>query len=402
MKENIYLILFLAMTVFISCEDKEDYGAPVISSVKQSVKVTEEVDGNPVDVMRDQDIEQGALGDWIFIDGSNFYQVKEIIFNDVSVDMSTVYVSPNRISVCVPRYAPKEITNKITVITDYGIAVKDFPIDIPPLIVSGLLNEYVKPGSTGYITGENFDIYQLDSVKGAWLEIDGEKLGVTIVNSKQLSFKVPMNIKPGADIHLYRKDKEEQIVVDKKVPGYYRDDRYIFLDFNVKKGHWSMEVTDGLGQIGYPDSISGKYCVFKGDYPAYFWGGSWSAYDNLPLKDYFRVKDITPLLGDVSEIQMVMEVNVPKDWANVPLRISWEGFNYFWKPHTGVAFKTDGWMTIRIPFKELKDQDGKGKSMGEVTEQFLTKWFNRDFMIFGAAQNDLFICIDNVRLAPVN
>ncbi len=405
MKKNIYLILFLAVTVFMSCEDKENYGTPVIDSIKQSVKVTETVNGNSVDVMRDQDMDHGELGDWIFIDGSNFYDVNEIIFNDVPVSMSSAYVTPNRISVCIPRYAPKEITNKITVTTAHGIASKDFPIDIPVLSIAGLLNEYAKPGTTGYITGENFDIYQLDSTKGAWLEIDGKELGVTMVNSKQLSFKIPKDMKPGADIHIYRTDKEGQLVVDKKVPGYYMDSRYMFFDFTAIPGHYKMEVTNGLGKVGYPDSISGNYAVFVGDYPRNNWGGKWYFEDGMPIREYACFKgNYMDLVGDASKLQLVFEVNVPKDWANIPMIITYNDYWYRWRPHTGVSFKTSDWITVRIPLKEFKDKEGTGVPWNKFTEAMATNWgacYRRVLLNGPTDQNDIFICIDNIRFAPI-
>lgn len=407
MNKKSFFILFLIIAVFASCEDKDNYSAPVIDSVKKSVKVSEIIEGNLVEYMEDQEIQEGELGEWIFIDGSNFYDVQEINFNDISVSLSSAYITPKRISICIPRYAPNEITNKIMIVTAHGTAVKEFTIDVPPLIIEGLLNEYVNPEGTGYIVGDNFDIYQVDSLEGAWLEIDRKRIRLNMVNSKLLKFTVPEDIEPGAEFRIFRNDEEGNLLFSKRVPGYYRDSRYMFYDFSKKEGHYNMEVTNGLGKIGYPDSIAGNYAVFVGDFDG-GWGGAGGKFyfeDGMPIREYACFQgDYKDLVGDASRLQLVFEVNVMTDWVTVPMLITYNNYWYFWRPHLNVAYKTSDWTTIRIPLKEFKDKDGTGEPWSEFKEEMATNWgpCYRRVLLTGAAQKSIFICIDNIRFAPID
>ncbi len=388
-------ILFTILTVFailISCtddnNDSKECGTPVIGDVKYTV-------------LDSVATESATLGEWVVIYGSNFCDVSEIYFNDISASLRNAYIKSDYISINVPRALPVEETNTITLITSKGIKVtKSFQIIVPELKIFGLLNEYVKPGQVAYIEGENFDVHFVDSTTGAWLTFGDKEVSVRRVSSKRLSFKVPSDAQPNSLVHMYREDSLGRMWIDQKVPGRYKDTRNLLYTANPTrdKTDSNVEMTDGLGLAGYPDSIAGKYYVFKGDYAAWTWGGKWNLYANVPMG---QVMPQYELLADKSseDLEVVFEANVLRDWVGAAMKMNlWDGYEYHWAPYGSMSYRTNGWETVRVPLSEFKkdSQSFPTLSGGNI----FWDWKNRSVYFHGPAHSDVFICWDNLRIIP--
>ena len=399
-KNRILVIqLFLFVLYFASCEQEVSNNCNGIPAIK-GIKYT---------VLDPDDIETGALGDWVIIEGSNFCDIKKILFNDVSVNMNNVYIESGLISLSIPRIAPYEVSNTLTITTNKDVSViAPFELYIPDVILKGLLNEYVKPGETGYIEGENFDIHQIDSVTGAWITFGDRELPVRRVNANRLSFKIPADAAPNTPIHLFRKDTLDNLRVDRKVPGFYKDTRNILYsgDPDRDKCDKNIEQTDGLGLTGYPDSIAGPYYVYKGEYPKDKWDGKWRIYANLPMGQVMSKSDLYVKIWDMpsNQIEVVFEVNVLNDWTGAEFRINlWDGYRYHWKPYSDIAYRTNGWETIRIPLSEFKKPLETGEPFPTLGEgNIYWDWKNREVQFMGAYQPNVFFCWDNLRIVPKN
>jgi hypothetical protein len=384
-----------AVLLFASCESNEQTndcnGQPSVAGVKYSI-------------LDSSFITTGQLGAWIIIEGSNFCGIEDIIFNDVNVDMLNTYIESGLISLSIPRIAPYEVSNTITLVCNSGYSIQvPFELVVPEIIVKGLLNEYVKPGETSYIEGENFDIHQIDSLTGAWGTFGEREIAVHRLSSTRLSFKVPGDAEPNTAIRLFRKDTLDNLRVDMKVPGYYKDTRNILYSGNPERDKCdaNIERTNGLGLTGFPDSIAGSYYYYNGEYPAWFWGGKWRIYANLPMGQIMNQDGLYVPIWDIpsEELEVVFEVNVVNDWTAAEFKINlWDGYWYFWRPYNNSAYRTNGWETIRIPLSEFK-KDGEPYPILSEGNVFWD-WRNRGVEFHGEYQPNVFFCWDNMRIVP--
>ncbi|WP_293888651.1 MULTISPECIES: hypothetical protein [unclassified Sphingobacterium] len=85
-------------------------------------------------------ITAGELTQMIVLQGDNLAQVKSIRFNDVEVDLKTIYSVRSRITLAVPRAVPAVVTNKITVVTEKGSTEFPFEVKIPNVVIDGFFN----------------------------------------------------------------------------------------------------------------------------------------------------------------------------------------------------------------------------------------------------------------------
>lgn len=373
-------------------------GLPVVSHVKYTI-------------LDDATIVSGNLGDWVIIEGANFCDITEICFNDVWVGMSNVYIEPGLISVSVPRLAPFEVNNMITFVTSKGDTIQyPFELLVPDLKVNGMLNEWVKPGETGYIEGENFDIHQIDSLDGAWILFGDQELAVHRMSATRLWFEVPDDAQPRTPIWLFRQDTLGNMRVDSlRIPGLYKDNRYILYDGTYNGVDPGTPYTDGLGLTGFPEAVNGTYYYYQDDYPAWGWGGKWRLYTPYcvgpPMSNNGSYDGDWLWSVPTDEVDVVFEVNVVNDWTGAEFKINlWDGYWYHWNPHGSAAYHTNGWETIRIPLREFRKPAISGTpfpaSFFEATGNPYWDWKNREVEFHGTANPNTFFCWDNLRIVP--
>ncbi|MDR1718810.1 MAG: hypothetical protein LBR67_01640 [Dysgonamonadaceae bacterium] len=405
MKRLKYLVYGLVLLLLpTACNDNEEAadvtcnGLPVVRDVKHTV-------------LDSTTIVSGNLGEWIVVEGTNFCDITEICFNDVWVSMDNVYIEPSRISVSIPRVAPFEVSNTITFVTSKGDTVKHpFELFVPDLILKGMLNEWVKPGETGYIEGENFDIHQIDSIDGAWIMFGEQQLAVHRMNASRLWFEVPRDAEPCTPIFLFRQDSLGNMRIENlQMPGLYMDNRNILYDGTDNGTDPGTMHTDGLGLTGFPEAINGHYYYYQGDYAAWTWGGKWRTY--TPFNIGQPMSNNGSYVGDwfwdipTSECDIVFEVNVMNDWMGAAFKFSfWNGWEYHWMPWGSSAYRTNGWQTIRIPVKDFCNPVGSENhfpdTWWEATGNPYWDWKNREVQFHGNACPNVFFCWDNLRFVP--
>ena len=243
MKKIIYLFIFISLLLInISCQEKtEEYGQPSIFEVTTTTK--------------SEAITTAALNDWITVSGTNFYDIEQILLNDISLKLNDVYISQNEITFQIPRKLPEDVNNLITIITPQGNASQHFVIKTPELLVKGLSNEFTLPGDSVIILGDNFDLYKFDTT----MTVNFGELESLIykVEKEKLYVKVPDKTPDETVVSITNPLSKEKV----KVLGLYRDTRsYQIMTFD-NKGFWTnTNLTAGPDSL----SINGKYFHFKG------------------------------------------------------------------------------------------------------------------------------------------
>lgn len=132
------LALFFGVMIFQSCTEDES-PMPVIENVRV--------------VEKDSSISAAGFSDWIAIQGRGFSSIKEVLFNNVKAEINTTLVTDNNIVVAIPGTFPDEITNKIVVITEGGMAEFDFTVEVPEPLILSLSNELANAGDVLTIKG---------------------------------------------------------------------------------------------------------------------------------------------------------------------------------------------------------------------------------------------------------
>jgi hypothetical protein len=239
---------FLTSLLLASCQDVVEYqaildasntstGAPKITKISPVTDRTKEITG-------------GELSQIIIIQGTNLAGVKAIYFNDVESDIKDVYVKVNEIVLPVPRVLPLEVTNKIKIVTELGETSAPFEVNIPPLVLKGLKNEFALPGDTVNIVGDNFDIYKFTEED---LVIRLNNTSVKIIEATQTVIRV--EIPSGAQDNSVISLSSPNVTEAKTIP--YRKSGFagIILD-NLARGHWGGAEwqTDGT-KLGDPKPI---------------------------------------------------------------------------------------------------------------------------------------------------
>lgn len=385
------LFIFGIIGVLASCNPDENLslGDPVITGIKRTVLDKEFIDG-------------AEFGDWLIISGHNFSQVKQVIFNDVEVKDGDMYIEPDLISLKVPRKLPTQNTDVVKLITSSGVVVsRTFSLVIPLLQIDGLYNEYASPGDTVKVMGKNFDIYEINSVNS---KVQFADTLIKVVNATENYFRfvVPTHNYQNAKMRLI---SEGVRPVNMVIPGRFRDNRNVIFNFDYDKnpGWFTCEFTNGIGKMGYPDSISGNYAVFKGRYEG--WSGNYAYGTDTPLNTALQEGTASQLAGSTDNKVAKFEINVREEWyANRMAFAIFTDYFYYYEPYKQFgSFKTDGWMTVTIPLSEFKKKIGDEYfPITEITPHSVQDWqwgYQRKCQMEGDVKvGSMFICWDNFRI----
>jgi hypothetical protein len=410
MKKIILLVISALLFIPYSCKDEENdgscNGAPEVWKIKKTVLDESEL------------ADPAAFGDWLIIEGANFCDVQEILINDVEVNLYDVYIESGMISLAIPRKIPTEETKTITIITSKGKVEVPLDVVVPQFVLEGLFCEYVLPGDTAFLSGNNFDLYNIDTTSTV-IKIGDSLMAVNYVDAKNAFFRIPRTAQLGDQMTLINKDTLGNVVLERKVPGLLNDFSNIVFGFRDTDHHEQstfrdFEITDGVGKVGYPSPINretGKYGVIKGDALEWNWdqylverNGVWPWWGDASITN----PDI--LIGPAENSMIKLEFNVVNDWASNTFIISlFNEFEYRYEPwkEQGSAYKTYGWRTLRIPLTEFKRGDGTpikevtwwddNASEGIVP---LGHWKYTRIFFNGTGHRNVFICWDNFRCVP--
>jgi hypothetical protein len=361
MKKIIYLFIFISLLLInISCQEKtEEYGQPSIFEVTTTTK--------------SEAITTAALNDWITVSGTNFYDIEQILLNDISLKLNDVYISQNEITFQIPRKLPEDVNNLITIITPQGNASQHFVIKTPELLVKGLSNEFTLPGDSVIILGDNFDLYKFDTT----MTVNFGELESLIykVEKEKLYVKVPDKTPDETVVSITNPLSKEKV----KVLGLYRDTRsYQIMTFD-NKGFWTnTNLTAGPDSL----SINGKYFHFKGkttfNYMIHF-----TPNELIKDKSIFNSQNIT-------KYQLKFEILTFQPYGKTFFSISFAASPanvvYLWKP---APFDTQKeWKTVTI---DLDNWDFSS-----------TTTINNNMYINlqSTTAEDQDFCLDNFRIVP--
>ncbi len=343
-KQGFFLLLIsLAVASCQSIEDINDgwnadetsTGAPEITQITTLEK-------------SDSAITAGSFAQMIAILGKNLIGVKSIYFNDVAVDLSTVYAKASRIVLPIPRVLPGTVNNKMEITTSQGKVSYDFTVSVPNLVIKGLYNEYVLPGDTAEIVGDFFDLYKLTPDDGV-VHFGNQELPVISATDKSLFFKVPANAT--ADQVIKLSSTYANLTTPVAIPGKYRETGFKLIDFenaSSYNGIWSGAnlITDGTN-AGDPKPLNGKFSRLKGSFGAWSWNTFFGGGVNVNDQD---------MIDNKSQYKLEFEINtnpqVPINMGNLAFQI-FDGW-YVWNPAEGIAFNTYGqWKTVSFDLSTL-------------------------------------------------
>ena len=354
-------------TIALSSCDKEEEnvcgGAPSISQVSTPTSRTESRTN-------------GNLNDWIIIQGSNFCNVSQVMFNDVEASLTDAYITPTEITMRIPRVVPKNVTNKITVVSAGGSAETNYTISIPPLTVNGMSNEYTPVGQKMAIVGQNFDLYEVTPEKGkvVWA---GTPVAITKTTADSVYFVVPASATKGAAVKIVDANG-----VEKAVPGRYKDDRNIIFSYDQGGSVWGGDqfITDAAT----PGPVNGKYLRVNQSIGAWAWTEFSS--NNLAIP-----KEV---VSNPANYVLRFEVNTLKPFSTNVIKFLIDGNasdvnTYQWKP--AVPFNTRGkWSTMTI---KLSDIINKSLEPAKAQHEF-------KFLFHGDGALDADMSFDNFRIVP--
>nr|WP_319397535.1 glycan-binding surface protein [uncultured Carboxylicivirga sp.] len=342
MKKKLYsnmLLILMGLIAFTSCEDivtyndgyddgTKSYGPPEIT------KITTVGDSSVV-------IDQADFADVISIYGVNLSQVVSITFNDVQVDLDEIFARNSRIVLPVPRQVPDEIDNTLTIITELGNTSTEFVVEVPPLIVDGLYNEFATAGDEVEVIGKNFDLYGV-TVDDAVVEINGQEIEVLDATETGLKFVIPEQTADNTSIYISSPKVETPIEVQFRNAGY----RILYFD-SENGGMWSgfEYLTDGSND-GDPLPLYGvsPYSRVLGNFEAWSW--------SVPFGGGFNLddEDIVSNPGDYwVKFEMLTKSNKALSIGNLIVG------EKSWNPaEGGLAFNTyNNWKTITFDLVEV-------------------------------------------------
>lgn len=385
-KITLLLVLASIVTGIVSCkkeEEKPNDGNPVVYYIRST---------DPA--VSDSLLVGTFMGSLIAIVGDNLADTKEIWFNDQAATLNPTYITDKTILVNVPSTVPSTVTSKIRfVFSDGSELLHDFSINIPAPIISGIKSEFVPDGETAILYGDFF--FEPKVIFPG--DLEGEIVALT---KTEVQVKVPAGASPG------------NIVVKTnfgtaKSSFLFRDNRNIILDYDGKNHEtWTAPIVSDL-----VPPVSGSYALFKHNAD-----GAWLWTNELTMQYWApRGRGNVPVaVGNISDLVLKFEVNVPIEWKDVRMEIFFAPFvedhgrdipgtaMARWKPWKDGPYKTDGWVTVSIPLTEFKygKDDPDENENGSTQINNLGSLTNITMMLFGPAEgpNPVQVAFDNVRI----
>ncbi len=353
-----------------------------LSSCKKQTESSSDCSGTPTitKVVKPTDrastITSGNLRDFVTIQGSNLCGVQEVMFNNIKVTSADFYATADEITVRIPASVPSanQITNTLTVNTPAGNATASFAVNIPPITITGVNNEYTPAGSTMMLFGPSFGIYDFTAGKGK-VYFGSTEATITKATADTLQVTVPAGIQQNAAI---------KVVADNGSTATYAypymDNTNLIFDFDTKSGTATGFITNSTT----PGAISGRYVRIAKT------TGTWAA-DEI-------IRGVGKLPQDAvdhpDQYLYKFEVNTQVSFNQQGMRI-WadygdSGTYYLWNP-TVSPFDTRGkWITYAIPLLDV------------VKKATITARTNNDYtfrsIIYGPTPFAIDLSIDNIRI----
>lgn len=387
LKITLLLVLSSVVTSIVSCkkdEVKPNNGKPVIYYIRST---------NPE--VSDSLLVGTFMGSLIAIVGDNLADTKEIWFNDQSATLNPAYITDKTILVNVPSTVPSTVTSKMRLVFGDGSELlHDFSINIPAPVITGIKSEYVPDGDIVVLYGDFF-------FEPKVIFPEDQEAEIVSLTKTELQVKVPAGATTGNIIVRTNFGTARSSFI-------FRDNRNVLLDYDGKNHEtWTAPIVSGPE----PAPCAGNYAFFK-----HAADGAWMWTNELTMQYWApRGRGNVPVAtGNVNDLVLKFEANVPIEWRDVRMEIFFAGFaedhgrdapgTVFarWKPWKAGPYKTDGWVTVTIPLTEFKygKDDDDANENGTTSISNLNGLTNITMMLFGpaAGPNPVQIAIDNVRI----
>ena len=284
-------------------------------------------------------ISDGDMGDWVAIQGENLETVQTIMFNDVSVDMQEVYYENNVLYMQIPVVMPKEVSNKVKLVTESGEIEFNFSVNIPNLKLTGMFNEYTQAGDTLKMYGDFFKLYEVDKTNTV-VSFNGVEQPVIQAGNNFLTVKVPVNVEQNLKLTVINKKYN----VSAACPGYYQDRQFLITNFDDKAYTGSDGAKYG-GAWPNPKPISGKYIFLNVGNEGSGWSYlmSASAPYTSDMKDHPDKYEVKFELNMLIPI-MKTEFYIYNYWNHNPAKITAADL---------VVQNLGTWQTVKIPLERI-------------------------------------------------
>jgi len=377
-KKNILFLfaagVMLAGILGTSCKKDAapDYGIPTITRVAQ-----------PLD---SASIVTGSFTQWVIIYGTHLGSTQSVSFNDQEVPYKTIYASDSSVTVQIPRAIPKDVTNTVTVTTKGGKATFSFTTVIPPLQLTGMLNEYTAVGDTLILTGANFDLYGLDTTATSVTFTGGSTVNIAGGTASTLKVVVPASAQPGP----VTVKGIAPLNISITTVAWYWDNRNFLFDMSNFNG-WNGKTYLSSGPD--PAPVNGPY--FK---VAKSWQGGW-AWDPFCSNNCAMPAELVNDPAKYVKYALKFEMYTPLNPPALPLKL-YMVFNsgnfkeFFYDAGGGsYPYSTGGkWRTFTVPLSSWGNLQGFTFS-NPIIMEFMLKDSN-------PSQSNFSIC--NFRMVPIN
>lgn len=438
---NWFFVAALAVMgcLMTACEDQPDKyeiadGVPTLKYVR-----------SPLPEEADSLLVGAYLGNTVCLVGDNLRSIYELYFNDQKATLNTSYMTDHTILVDIPKNIPKEVTNKIYMITKAGEKVDfDFSVMVPAPVVSSMSCEYAPAGSEAVLYGDYFvddpNVPLTISMPGD-ITVEGEQ--ITSITKTAVKFIVPEGAVQG-------NIRVKSIYGTGQSVFQYKDTRNILFDWdgkyegalaagnswngdNEKKGQIlaSVPSVDGKYMVMGPATLSGGQWQTPGEYLMMYWPDPNATEGCVPL---YNLPQFKKMLEDykIEELALKFEVYVSTSnpWMAEGMQIRFTSLDevsmsnqtqdYIWNDdesheegkaprgvwvpweETGSYDTNNQWVTVTLKMSEFNKLVSGLASDTEFTQDRFAglSIFLRGGGVDGKECEPI-ICIDNIRVVPV-
>ncbi len=326
------MYMILLMVLIVSCsEDDVIPDSPILNMATSIVDMK-------------TSISSGNMGDWIAIRGANLEEVDSVLFNDVAVQVKDIYYEDNVIYTQIPVKLPKEVSNKVTVITKGGEVSFDFNVNIPDLQLTSMFNEYTLPGDTIRIYGKFITLYEIDS-SNTVVSFGGNESPVIKATETYITAKVPFDVQPDVRIKAINKKYNVEAVC----AGFYQDKHNVITTFDSDFPYTSSTGQQWIGEWQSPKPTSGNYLRFEVDQATYPDGLGWFYLFES------GVNYTLDMMQHPEKYTLKFELNM-----SLPIKTTQFFIYYYWavapEPIGGDYFSVQNlgiWQTVNIPLEKI-------------------------------------------------
>lgn len=419
-----------------SCEDEPDKyestdGVPTIKYVRMASSASS-----------DSLITGAYMDNTICIVGDNLRSTLELWFNDQQAVLNTSYITDHTMLVTVPGVIPSEVTNTMRFVAKDGTVEYPFNVIVPEPSLLAMSCEYAPAGSEVTITGNYF----IDDPNVPFViditDSNGVATGISVTeftdfSQTSISFIMPEGLN-GNDYFI----DATSIYGTGRSSFHYRDTRNILFDWDGSHGGLTSGHGWRSGNIRTDDpvaGIDGSYIYFGG---TQLTAGGWDFAEDAFSFNYWpepsagfpelsSMPEFAEMLDryDLSELQVKFEIYVPSSnpWMSSALQVIFSGndvvtyatannsyltngdqYNVprgLWIPWqaTGSYDTGDQWATASMPLANFTYTNSGEACTNALSKDGLT---GVTFFVWagGVEGQDCspIICIDNIRVVPIN